>query len=398
MSTRNVNTAFKELVQEVCDTLSIKSDLIYAEIFQTQLVRESSRNGDVLRYIHPQTITFENPIERVLFSSNRDANPFFHLYEALWMLSGRNDLAPLKYYSSNFDNYSDNGQTLNGAYGYRWREYPRRNDEDEMNYGVVDQLQILIEHLKKEPNSRRAVLQMWNVEDDLLKIDDQHDMFSRDVCCNLSVVFSIRNGGPELGNVLDMTVFNRSNDLIWGTLGANYVHFTILQEYMAAMLGMSIGRYYQISNNLHTYLNMFKGKEWLETCVDLYESDCCGSGQSVVRKLVPLVQDTEVFDTELKEIVENNFYLPSSSPISKTPLRYQEGFFRHVAQPMFNAFHCHKRRIYDEAQHWMARVEADDWKIVGTEWIAKREQNWLKKVQAGPLKTNGIDSFEKGVE
>jgi hypothetical protein len=38
-----------------------------------------------------------------------------------------------------------------------------------------------------------------------------------------------------------MTVTNRSNDLCWGMLGANYVHFTILQEYLAARLGV-VGR------------------------------------------------------------------------------------------------------------------------------------------------------------
>ena len=42
---------------------------------------------------------------------------------------------------------------------------------------------------ENDVESRRAVLQMWNVEDDLLKVDS-----SRDVCCNLSVLFTVERG------------------------------------------------------------------------------------------------------------------------------------------------------------------------------------------------------------
>src|SRR5690606_25634418 len=112
-------------------------------------------------------------------------------------LAGRNDVAPLAYYNSRMTEFSDDGETFNGAYGYRWRHgkidgespvWSERNDLNVKGGHGIDQLQILIQHLKTNPNSRRAVLQMWNVEDDLLKVDS-----SKDVCCNLSACFSIRN-------------------------------------------------------------------------------------------------------------------------------------------------------------------------------------------------------------
>ena len=52
------------------------------------------------------------PCERVLLYPERNANPFFHLYESLWMLAGRNDVAGPARYAKNMNNYSDNGVTL----------------------------------------------------------------------------------------------------------------------------------------------------------------------------------------------------------------------------------------------------------------------------------------------
>ena len=58
-------------------------------------VERESRNGPVVVFPEPVTTVCERPEERVLFHCERDANPFFHLFEALWMLAGRNDLAYL---------------------------------------------------------------------------------------------------------------------------------------------------------------------------------------------------------------------------------------------------------------------------------------------------------------
>jgi hypothetical protein len=53
--------------------------------------------------------------------------------------------------------------------------------------------------------------------------------------------------------VLDLTVCCRSNDAIWGAHGANAVHFSVLQEYLAARIGVGVGTMYQWSNNYHAY-------------------------------------------------------------------------------------------------------------------------------------------------
>lgn len=376
LKTRNVNTAFKLLVHMFKENVMIE--------------KRPSRNGNVFMMTDPMVITYSHPKERVLFNAARDANPFFHLYEALWMLAGRNDVASVAYYAKQMNEYSDDGKILNGAYGYRWRtkQYIQEwsNHPNDYNipkdWGKIDQLDILVQHLKADPNSRRAVLQMWNVEDDLLRISN-----SKDVCCNLSVMFSIRTiedsyihsktdsphhrDRKKITHYLDMTVTNRSNDLIWGLLGANYVHFTFLQEYMAARLGVEVGLYHHFTNNLHTYEWNWKPDEWLKAEPrgvedGTYGYDCPVSGMQTV----PFVEDLEVFEQELLIIVEH------FNGVTKTNYEIDnllEPFLRKVAGPALRAFQLHKLGETITGIRMCELIEADDWRLACTTWLERRK-------------------------
>ena len=46
--------------------------------------------------------------------------------------------------------------------------------------------------------------------------------------------------------------------MLWGAYGANAVHMSVLQEYVATALNVSIGTYTQMSDSLHIYEN----KQW----------------------------------------------------------------------------------------------------------------------------------------
>jgi len=304
-----------------------------------------SRNGFVLRFVEPVMITYLQPKNRVLFNQARGCNPFFHVYEALWMLAGRNDVEPLAYYNSKMRDYSDDGSTFNGAYGHRWRHAYA-------NLGSIDQLKIIIDHLKTNTGSRRAVLHMSNVRDDLLKMDATLDQ-----CCNTQVYFDI------VDDKLNMTVCNRSNDMVWGMLGANVVHFSFLQEYMATCIGVDVGVYNQFTNNLHVYTERFTPKTWLaDNANDYHQFGPCW-------RPFPLVERPEVFDEECKEFVERH----KQDALFK---QYKEPFLHYVAQPMCIAFHYHKRRKYDEAMQEAKRIRADDWRVVCMNWLQKRERMW----------------------
>lgn len=387
---RNVNSAFRGLVQGI-------------HTGEIPTVTMPSRVGEVLQVEEPVIVSYSHPRERVLFNPARDANCFFHLYESLWMLAGRNDVAPLNYYASDYGKItSDDGVTANGAYGYRWRHAGQHVENGTSMDGGIrpfvipgeDQLRILIEHLRRKPQSRRAVLQMWNVEDDLLRID-----ITNDVCCNLSVMFSIENGtckecsGTGLDHpcsakarntdddtcpkckgtpsdqprYLNITVTNRSNDLIWGMLGANVVHFSFLQEYVAAHLGLDVGTYNQITNNLHVYTERWEPEKWLADDAPDYYSD-------VHMHKGRLVCDPSLFDTECARFVESWHCTPQTDCV-----KYSEPFLQNVAQPMMSAFHYHKLRYYKQAGQELQRIKADDWAQAAGTWIHKRQQNWERK-------------------
>lgn len=337
--------------------------------------REDSRNGKVFVVNEPVTVKFLNPTNRVLINDTRDANPFFHLYEALWMLAGRNDVAPLSYYNSKIKDFSDDGKTFNGAYGYRWRQAQTNQQDPSGQWGrldewpdtlKIDQLDIIVDHFKCMPESRRAVLSMWNVEDDLLKIGSDLDFMqgkqSRDVACNLDVMFQIRN------RELNMTVTNRSNDAIWGLMGANCVHFSILQEYMAARIGVKVGTYYHFSNNVHTYEWNWKPNEWLE---DRAMNGFCQSSMFTNYEAYPLVFVPTQFQAELSKFVEYN----SDGEYLNDTIEWREPFFDNVAQPMMDLFHAYKAKDYVLCKDMISRddfIRDALWRKAGYMWIEKR--------------------------
>lgn len=206
-------------------------------LHQDGIYRES-RNGPVKMMPVPVTTVYEKPMERVVFWPERDANPFFHLYESLWMLAGRNDVQVLAKYAKQIMAYSNDGKTMHGAYGHRWRW-----DQWTAHICQFDQLAVIAKRLREDPDDRRSVLQMWHSNWDLRKKNE-----SKDVPCNVTATFQ-----RDWEGKLDLTVFCRSNDIIWGAYGANAVHFTMLQEYMANWIGCKVGRFYQVSVNWHAY-------------------------------------------------------------------------------------------------------------------------------------------------
>jgi hypothetical protein len=211
----------------------------------TEGIRTASRNGPVLRFAEPVCLAYQNPQRRVLTSPVRDANPFFHLVETMWMFAGLQELEPLLRYNAGMAQYSDDGTNLRGtAYGHRWRSY---------TWG--DQLGVAVDTLRTNPEDRRVVVTMW----DPLELGGS----GKDFACNLQVIFGTRPLEAG-GYALDMTVTNRSNDIVYGAMGSNLFHFSMLLEYMAYQCDMAVGKYYQVSNNLHLYTENPTSKRCLE--------------------------------------------------------------------------------------------------------------------------------------
>lgn len=304
-------------------------------------VEQNSRNGDVRVVPAPVCIEYAVPENRVLLSPTRDANPFFHLMESLWMLGGRNDLAFLQQFVKTFDAYSDDGETLHGAYGHRWKHH----------FGI-DQITGAIRELSRNPDSRRVVIGMWNPSEDLPMLF----CGGKDVPCNTQLYLSIRGG------YLNMTVMNRSNDAVFGCFGANLVHFSVLLEYIAAALRVKVGYYYHFTNNLHLYVDVFsdeKVKKMMEESSAIRPAKVPG---------VPLVDEENEsildFDSDL------GFFLRGDLDAAG-----RTRFFREVAVPMYRAWLIRKAGGWsDEVLSMVAQITDPHWHQACFEWVDRRRK------------------------
>lgn len=292
-----------------------------------------SRNGPVRVFESPVTTVYERPHERVVFFPERDANPFFHFMEGLWMIAGRNDVEWVSRFNASIANYSDDGVTFHGAYGYRWRKH----------FGM-DQLEIIAGLLRENPDDRRIVLQMWDP-----KVDLARD--GKDFPCNTAIKFRIVDGR------LDMTVENRSNDMIWGAYGANAVHFSMLQEYMAAKIGANIGYYWQISTNFHSYLNI------LEKHSALLNLEPTSPYHYGVESFPMVNTDIQTWEQDLEVFMA----------AGDTILGYKDVFFKRVAVPMYRSWNAFKEKKLQMAVNILENdCIAADWSRAGVEYIQRR--------------------------
>ena len=326
-------------------------------------IRRESRAGDVLVAKGPVTTVYEKPDERVLFWAHRDANPFFHFMEGLWMIAGRNDVSWISQFSSNISQFSDDGETFHGAYGYRWVNHFVKNigeDEDHPEYVPFNQLEAIVKMLKANPNERRCVLQMWDAEVDLARV-------GKDVPCNTQIYFKIDADGR-----LNMTVVNRSNDIIWGAYGANAVHMSMLHEFMAGWISVPLGRYWQVSNDYHAYVDVFeKHRELIrEQPFGTFEIDPYQYG----RKNKEIVVPYPMVNGPIEDWISDLMMFMDVGPIPGL----KDSFFRKVVGPIYNAWFAWKdadnpRRI-DDALVQLSSCRATDWRLACEEWLERRRR------------------------
>tara|TARA_R100001443_G_scaffold89198_4_gene95680 strand:- start:2222 stop:3262 length:1041 start_codon:yes stop_codon:yes gene_type:complete len=314
---------------------------------------QESRNGDTYEAIDPVTTVYNHPWERVCLITERDANPFFHYIEGLWMLAGRKDLKPLTFFVNSMKDFSDDGKTLWGAYGWRWRDYFHK-----------DQLDIIITMLKTNPDDRRCVLQMWDANKDL-------NRQGKDVPCNTNIYFKVRD------NRLHMTVCNRSNDMLWGAYGANVVHMSMLQEYIASMIGVSMGVYRQVSDSFHVYLNPVWDKV-KDIEIDIYTQREVKNPYDSLDEHVALITDCDSFDRELKR-----FFNINPMDFDVVDYGWQNAAFIDIAIPMMQCYAAYKIGEFDYAYEKAGNIKAHDWKKACLEWIRKREMSLINKADIG---------------
>lgn len=329
------------MISYVCNNPNTTLRVICADIGKRG-ESANSRNGMTLTFTEPVSIRYPNPAHRVIWLKSRNANPFFHLFEFVWMLAGRKDVATLSAFNSNMRSYSDDGKEFNAPYGYRLRYHFGR-----------DQLKDIIEILKKDPDSRQAVALLWD-SDDLTKN-------TKDKACNLELVFKVRDGK------LDMTVFNRSNDLIWGAMGANLVHMSLFHEYVSWKTGIPLGSYEQVSNCLHVYTEGLAG----DILKSLFNDEC-------INEQYPC--DTSPSMIGIDADVEKLFYhigscdsvIDMASAFMQT---YESEFFTELFIPVMIVYLFHKMKRDDIARSVLISSDIqEDWRKACYNWLDLRRK------------------------
>jgi len=173
------------------------------------------------------SLILENPKSRLSQTESR-GKAFSAIGEFLWYLSGSNQLDFIQYYLPKYHLFSDDGKTVYGAYGPRlFGKSPAKN-----------QIDIITSKLQSNPDTRKAVLQIFDSADIL----ESH----KDVPCTCTMQFVIRCGK------LKMAVHMRSNDAYIG-LPHDIFSFTMLQEILARELGVEVGTYHHLVGSMHLY-------------------------------------------------------------------------------------------------------------------------------------------------
>lgn len=171
-------------------------------------------------------LELRNPLARLSRTESR-GRLFSSVGELCWYLAGSNSEEFIGYYLTKYKESAENG-IIPGAYG------PRFFDAS----AGASQFDVVLRLLRRNPDSRRAVIQLFTADD----LREAHV----DIPCTCTIQFMVRS------ELLHMIVYMRSNDVIFG-LTHDIFAFTMLQELLARSLGLELGTYRHFVGSLHLY-------------------------------------------------------------------------------------------------------------------------------------------------
>lgn len=181
-----------------------------------------------------------NPEHRFIGSIARAMDMRYCIGELCFFLDGRTDLESIAHYSSFWKRVSDDGLTVNSAYGERLFEHRNRAN--------VSQFWYVIDTLIQDPNSRKAVMVIYTPED---------AKPSNDNPCTMFLQFVVRH------NRLHCYTTMRSND-VWLGVPYDIAFFTLLQEMVMLRLRphyptLQLGTYNHAVTSMHMYARDYEG-------------------------------------------------------------------------------------------------------------------------------------------
>ena len=168
------------------------------------------------------------------------------IHELLWFIKGDTNTA---YLTENgvriWNEWADENGDLGPVYGHQWRNWNSEN---------IDQLKLVIETLKTNPNSRRMLVSAWNPS----VLPDTSKSFSENVAngkaalppCHAFFQFYVADGK------LSCQLYQRSADIFLG-VPFNIASYALLTEMMAQVCGFEAGEFIHTLGDAHIYTNHF---------------------------------------------------------------------------------------------------------------------------------------------
>jgi thymidylate synthase len=162
------------------------------------------------------------------------------LHEVLWYLSGEDHIRNLRQHTKIWDAWADEEGNLETAYGYYWRKFPsaQKNKEGKWEVHEVDQIQYVIDQLKKNPYSRRLVVTAW---------EPGNATTSKLPPCHYSFAFNVSDGK------LNCHLTQRSGDIALG-IPFNLAAYSILTQIIAQETNLELGYFAHTIIDAHIYV------------------------------------------------------------------------------------------------------------------------------------------------
>ena len=156
------------------------------------------------------------------------------IHELLWFLKGETNIAYLKENGvSIWDEWANEAGELGPVYGKQWRSWEGPNGE------IIDQITDVINQIKKNPDSRRLIVNAWNVADlPRMALMPCHTMFQ----------FYVAN------NKLSCQLYQRSADVFLG-VPFNIASYALLTMMMAQVCNLEAGDFIHTFGDVHIYTN-----------------------------------------------------------------------------------------------------------------------------------------------
>lgn len=156
------------------------------------------------------------------------------IHELLWFLKGDTNITYLKENGvSIWDEWANNNGDLGPVYGHQWRSWTGADGQ------TFDQIKDVLHQLKNNPDSRRMIVNAWNVADlPKMALSPCHALFQ----------FYVANGK------LSCQLYQRSADTFLG-VPFNIASYALLTMMMAQVSGHEAGEFIHTFGDVHLYSN-----------------------------------------------------------------------------------------------------------------------------------------------